>query len=157
MVALLVITGVLNVTLNNSSTDATTTNTNTLTSANFFTTYRSDRTETTNEAIMYYEAIIDSTGSSDAAKADAETQRAAILANITLQNTIEGLIKSKGFTDVVVSCTDSYINVMVQDDGYISSADSAQGAAEAAQIVDIVQSQTNKDIDWIKIIPVAIN
>jgi len=145
MVALLVITGILNVTLNNNATVDT--SSSSLTSANFFTTYRTDRTETTNESIMYYEAIIEDSTSSAQAKADAETQRAAIIANLTLQTTIEGLVKAKGFSDCVASCTDTYINVMVQ-----TSADLTD--AEVAQIVDIVQGQTQKDIDWIKIIPV---
>ena len=59
---------------------------------------------------------------------------------------LEGYIKSKGFNDAVVSFTENFVNVMV----------SAQSLTEAevAQIVQVVQEQTSKSIDNIKIIPV---
>lgn len=144
MLVLLVITGYLNIRLNNSVAD-TTTNAG-YTSANFFTTYRTDRTNTRNETMTYYDAIIESSSSSQEAKQLAEQKKAEILETITLENSMEGLIKAKGFSDAIVSCSDSYINVIVKS--------ASLNENEVSNIVDVIQSQTQKDIDYIKIIPV---
>ena len=58
----------------------------------------------------------------------------------------EGLIKSKGFEDVVVTNSNSCINVVIKSKELTSS--------EVAQIVSIVQQQCNANIENIKIIPV---
>ena len=58
----------------------------------------------------------------------------------------EGLIKAKGFDDVIVTSSSSCINVIVK------SANLTSG--EVAQIVSIVQEQSNASLDNIKIIPV---
>lgn len=144
MLVLLVITGYLNIRLNNSVAD-TTTNAG-YTSANFFTTYRTDRTNTRNETMTYYDAIIESSSSSQEAKQLAEQKKAEILETITLENSMEGLIKAKGFSDAIVSYSDSYINVIVKS--------ASLNENEVSNIVDVIQSQTQKDIDYIKIIPV---
>lgn len=144
MFVLLVITGFLNVRLNKTVEDTTVSAG--YTSANFFTTYRTDRTTTRNETITYYDAIINSQTSSIEAKNLAEQKKAEILETINLELTMEGLIKAKGFSDAIVSCSDSYINVIVKS--------SALDDNEVSNIVDVVQTQTKKDIDYIKIIPV---
>lgn len=59
---------------------------------------------------------------------------------------LEGYILAKGFNDAVVSFTDNYVNVMVKS-GELNEA-------QVAQIVEVVQEQTSKSIDNIKIIPV---
>ena len=80
------------------------------------------------------------------AKKDAETKKLAIVTQMETELVMEGLIKAKGFSDAIVSCSDSYINVIVKS--------SVLDDNEVSNIVDVVQTQTKKDIDYIKIIPV---
>ena len=71
---------------------------------------------------------------------------AEILDSMLLESDMEGMIKAKGFSDVFVNYSSSYINVMVK------SAELTE--TEVAQIVEIIQGKTGRDIDYIKIIPV---
>lgn len=142
MVVLLAVTGFLNIRLNSSATQQT----STTTSANFFATYRSSRTETRDEEVLLLEAIINSSASTESEIATAKSKKDAILSNLNLEFAMESQILSKGFSDVVVSCSDNYINVMVKS--------AALEEYEVAQIVEIIQKETTKDIDNIKIIPV---
>ena len=145
MMILLVVTGFLNITLNNSVDSSTTVNAG-YTSANFFVTYRTDRTNTRNETMEYYDAIINADNSSAEAVQLAKDKKAEIIKTMNMETSMEGLIKAKGFSDAIVSCSDTYINVIVKS--------AALEENEVSGIVDIVQSQTQKDIDYIKIIPV---
>ncbi len=146
MLVLLVITGFLNIKLNTMSSDSSQSVSAGYTSASFFTSYREDRNATRNESIAYYDAIISSTTSSSDAIKNAETSRQLLIENMTLELTMEGLIKAKGFGDAVVSCSDGYVNVIVKAESLEEN--------EVSQIVEVVQGQTKKDIDYIKIIPV---
>ena len=148
MLALLVITGFLNITLNNNTSMAinASNNVDTITSQNFFNSYRTERDTTRNQEYLYYQVILDSANASDSAKMSAETNLAQLAAIKEKELLLEGYIKSKGFEDAVVSFTQNFVNVMV-------SAESLT-EAEVAQIVQVVQEQTSKSIDNIKIIPV---
>ena len=146
---LLLVTGTINVLVNNSilSKDKTTnTATATATTGNFFTNYRSNRTSTRNEELLCLEAIISSTTSSAEAIANAEKEKIKLVSAMESEMTIEGLIKAKGFEDVIISDLNNSITVIVK------SAELQK--AEVAQIVDVIQNQTNYDIENIKIIPV---
>ena len=142
---LLVLTGVLNIVLNNKiATDAN--SNNTVTTGNFFSTYRTDRTNTRNEEILYLDAIIASSSASAESKTAAETKKAELIALMDTELALEGLIKAKGFEDVVVSTSTSNINVIVKI--------AELNEAEVAQIVDVIQGQTDYTLDNIKIFPV---
>ncbi len=142
---LLVLTGVLNIVLNNKiATDAN--SNNTVTTGNFFSTYRTDRTNTRNEEILYLDAIIASSSASAESKSAAETKKAELIALMDTELALEGLIKAKGFEDVVVSTSTSNINVIVKS--------AELNEAEVAQIVDVIQGQTDYTLDNIKIFPV---
>ena len=141
MLVLLVITGYLNVVLNN--TEYTGGNINT---GNFFSTYRVDRQTTRDQEISYYDAIIASESSSAEAKTLSETKKAQLIAAMELELVTEGLIKAKGFEDVIVTTTTSSINVIVKS-GTLE-------ATQVAQIVEVIQEQTGAELDNIKIIPV---
>ena len=143
MAVLLAVTGYLNIALNRGVVE---TNTNTVTTANFFTTYRSDRESVRSEEIKYYDAIIASTDTSAEAKAAAETKRASLIEAMETELVTEGLIKSKGFEDVIVTSATSGVKVVVKAGELTSS--------QVAQIVSIVTEQTGLAIDDIKIIPV---
>ena len=141
---LLALTGVLNLVINRSISDDVI-KTNTTTTANFFQTYREDRVDARNEEMLYLDAIIASSSSSAEAKQSAEEKKAEILATIESELTLESLIKAKGFDDVIVTTAASNINVVVQSAELTST--------EVAQIVDVIQNQTDYTLDNIKIIP----
>ncbi len=143
MVVLLVVTGFLNITLNNTTAVPTSSAT---TNENFFVTYRSDRNSTRSQEVLYYDAIISSASASAEAKQVAETKKQELVKLMETELVLEGLIKSKGFEDAIVTLTTSNVNVIVKDSTLESN--------EVAQIVQVVQESTGKDIDNIKIIPV---
>ena len=145
MMGLLVLTGFLNITLNQGTGEAIHTG-GTVTSANFFTTYRADRDTAREQEKLYYTAILESASSTADAKTSAQESLANIASKIESELYLEGNIKAKGFDDVIVSMTDNFINVMVKATELTD--------AQVAQIVQVVQEQTSKSIDNIKIIPV---
>lgn len=139
---LLLVTGGVNIYLNSVATGEINANA-AVSSSNFFTNYRSDRTETRNQEILYLDAIIASETTSTEAKAKAEDERLALVTNMDMIMTIENLIVAKGFENVVVSASTGSINVIVETEGLVAS--------EVAQIVDIVKNNSNYSIDNIKI------
>lgn len=146
MIALLVITGILNVVLNSNSIQTNSSNTE-YSSASFFSTYRTDRTNTRNEAIEYYRDLISNTELTNETKLEYEAKIDSLISAMSTELSMETMIKSKGFSEALVSYSDTYINVIVK------SAELNEN--EVAQIVEVVQSQSdNRDIDFIKIIPV---
>ena len=74
MVALLLITGYVNVALN-SSLSGTVTQTSASSTANFYTTYRNEREATRTQEIQFYDSIIASATSSESAKQEAEENK----------------------------------------------------------------------------------
>ncbi|MBQ3494524.1 MAG: SpoIIIAH-like family protein [Clostridia bacterium] len=143
MVLLLGVTGYLNIALNNNIVE---TSTQTVTTSNYFSTYRDDRQATRDQELLYYDAIIASESSSAEAVKAAQDKKLAIIAQMESELVMEGLIKAKGFEDAIVTTSNSNINVIVKSAELQSS--------QVAQIVSIVQEQTSKSIDNIKIIPV---
>ncbi len=142
MAVLLVVTGYLNIALNRGVVETG----GNVTTANFFSTYRSDRESVRSEEIKYYDAIIASAESSAEAKASAETKKADLIKAMETELVTEGLIKAKGFEDVIVTSATSNVKVVVKSAELTKS--------QVAQIVDIVKEQTGLAIDYIKIIPV---
>lgn len=142
MVLLLGVTGYLNIMLNNSISN----NNNTTTTSSYFQTYRADRESTRDQEMLYYDAIISSESSSEEAIKNAENAKLELINQMEQELVVEGLIKSKGFEDCVVTITDSNVNAVVKVAELTS--------AEVAQIVDIIQSQLSTSIENIKIIPV---
>ncbi len=145
MVLLLGVTGYLNIALNNRVTN---TSGNTITTANYFATYREDRQSTRDQELLYYDAIISSESSSKEAISNAETKKLALVAQMESELVIEGLIKAKGFEDCIVTNIDPNVKIVVK------CAEASLTANEVAQIVSIVKEQTKVDIDNIQITPV---
>lgn len=143
MVLLLGVTGYLNIALNN---NVANTNANTVTQMNYFDTYREDRQSARDQELLYYDAIINSENSSEEAKTSAEAKKLEIVNAMESELVMEGLIKAKGFEDVIVTNSATNINVIVK----CASLESSQ----VAQIVSIVKEQTSKSLENIKIIPV---
>ncbi len=143
MAVLLVATGVLNVVLNNAS--GTVNTSTTLTSANFFSTYRMDRQTTRDQEILYLDAIITSTASSEEAVKNAQEKKEQLIDKMDQELVCEGLIKARGFEDCIVSSTSSSINVVVKASDLSSS--------QVVQIVSVVRDVCSASEDVIKIIP----
>ena len=143
MVLLLAVTSYLNIALNNKSVD---TSNNSVSTSNFFASYRDDRTQNRNQEILVLEAIIADANSTEDAKNVAETKREELVALMEKELLTEGLIKAKGFEDCIVAATSNSVNVVVKSANL--------EANEVAQIAEIVMENTNVAIDNIKIIPV---
>ncbi len=144
MIALLLITGYVNVALNNTISSGGSTTTST-TSANFYTTYRTEREATRTQEIQFYDSIIASTSSSEEAKQEAEDNKLALISQMEKELVTEGIIRGKGFSDAIVTMSTNNVNVFVQ------SAELEK--AEVAQITSIVTEQLGVEIDKIIIIP----
>lgn len=144
-VVLLAVTGILNIVINNNVAKNVSAGYEAV-NANFFTTYRADRQDTRSQEIVYLDAIITSANSSAEAKNSAESKKQELVAQMESELMLEGLIKAKGFADAIVSTSSSNINVIVKSAELMDS--------EVAQIVEIIQSQTNYNLENIKIIPV---
>lgn len=144
MVALLVATGVLNWALNDRLTTSDPIDAGVVTET-FFAAYRSDREAARESEFLYLDAIITSETSSAEAKSAAEEQKLGLVERMESELQLEALVKAKGFDDAIVTMSDSGVNVVV-------------GAAEltaeqAAQIYDIIRSETESTAGDVKIIP----
>ena len=143
MVLLLVVTGYVNVLLNNTAQA----NTDTVEAGNFFTTYRADRQTTRNQTVLYLDGIIASEASSAEAKSAAENQKLQLTATMTLENTLEGLIKAKGFEDCIVTASTENVNVIIKK--------AEINEEEVAQILSVVVNESGRAAKNVKIIPIA--
>jgi len=144
MVALLLVTGYVNVALN-SSLSSGATHTNATTTANFYTNYRNERESTRTQEIQFYDSIIASATSSEDAKDEAEANKLALITQMEKELVTEGIIRGKGFEDAIVTTSASNVNVFVKSPELTS--------VEVAQITSVVTEQLNVEIDKIIIIP----
>ena len=144
MVALLLVTGYVNVALN-SSLSNNITQTSTTVSANFYTTYRTEREATRAQEIQFYDSIIASASSSAEARTEAELNKMNLIAQMEKELVTEGIIRGKGFADAIVTSSNSNVNVFVQSAELTSN--------EVAQITTVVTEQLGVEIDKIVIIP----
>ncbi|MBE7075790.1 MAG: SpoIIIAH-like family protein [Clostridiales bacterium] len=141
MIVLLGVTGYLNIVLNQSVNDI---NTSTATTS-YFSSYRNDRASTRDQEILYYDAIIDSDSSTEAAVLAAETAKMDLIEKMEQELAVEGLIKAQGFEDCVISISDTKVNVVVKS--------SALSENEVAQIATVVKEQLGTNLKNIVIIP----
>ncbi len=149
MVALLVLTGVLNFALNSDWFSKTGDGGDQLTGGDvvetFFSTYRTSRETARAEEMSYYDAIIASETSSEEAKATAETMRQDLLNNIEAELVIESLIKAKGFDDAVVTMSTNNVNVIVNK--------SELESQEVAQILNVILKETDYTASEVVVVP----
>lgn len=144
---LLALTAVLNIVLNNNISAKTTTNSNNvITTGNFFTNYRTDRTSTYDQQMEYLKAITESDSVSNEAKQNAEAEMIKLTQTINIQTTLENNIKSLGFSDVVVSALTNNVNVIIKGKSFSDE--------ELSQIVNVIETCSDYTFDNIKIIPV---
>ena len=134
MIVLLGVTGYLNIALNNA---AKTTNTSTA-STSYFTSYRNDRSSTRDQEILYYDAIIDNASSTEAAIKAAQDAKLSLVSKMEKELAVEGLVKSQGFSDCVISIANSKVNVVVQAKTLDEN--------EVAKITTIVKEQLGTEV-----------
>ena len=141
MIVLLGVTGYLNIVLNNSVQETNTA----VTATSYFTSYRNDRESTRDQEILYYDAIIDSASSTEAAVAAAEEAKLDLIETMEKELAVEGLIKAQGFSDCVIAISDTKVNVVVKGTTLTEN--------EVAQISTIVKEQLGTQLKNIVIIP----
>ena len=143
MVLLLVVSGYLNIRLNNTSTQASTQISSTM---SIFDSYRTNRTSTRNSEISYYDAIIASSSTSEDSKKVAEEKRTELIAMMDKELIAEGLIKAKGFEDAFITTSTNLISCVVKA--------SELNSSQVAQIYTILQEQLSANLSNVEIIPV---
>ena len=100
LVLLLAVTAVLNVLLARSRTASGDTE---VVSANYFTTYRSERTATSSEELVQLDSVIALYDEDSERYAEAVSLKMKIVEIMEKELALETMIKSKGFSDAVVS------------------------------------------------------
>ena len=145
MIALLLVTGYVNVALNSSLSSGVTETNAAATTANFYANYRTERESTRTQEIQFYDSIIASATSSEDAKEEAEQNKIMLISQMEKELVTEGIIRGKGFEDAIVTTSSSNVNVFVKC--------SELKPNEVAQISSVVTQQLGVEIDKIIIIP----
>lgn len=117
LVLLLAVTAVFNFTFANSS--KATSADGGVTTANYFTTYRSERTTTRNEEIVQLDSVIALYEAGDEKYEEATEKKMEIVSAMEKELVLENMVKSLGFSDAVVSVSSDSDNVNV----FINSAE----------------------------------
>ena len=117
LVLLLAATAVFNFVFANSSTVASAQNG--ITAANYFTTYRAERTSTRNEELVQLDSVIALYEVGDERYEEATEMKMEIVAAMEKELVLENMVKSLGFSDAVVSVSSDSDNVNV----FINSAE----------------------------------
>lgn len=110
LVALLGATAVFNFVLANNGEDVATDG---VTTANYFTTYRSERTTTRNEELVQLDSVIALYEEGDEKYEAATEMKMEIVAAMEQELVLENMVKSLGFSDAVVSVSVDSDNVNV--------------------------------------------
>jgi stage III sporulation protein AH len=111
LVVLLAVTAVFNFMFANAGT-ATVTNGG-VTTANYFTTYRAERTSTRNEELIQLDSVIALYEAGDERYEEATEMKMEIVAAMERELVLENMVKSLGFSDAVVSVSADSDNVNV--------------------------------------------
>ena len=144
MIALLAVTGYLNIYLN--SKNAQTSNADANLSADFFATYRSDREAVREQTVMYLDSVINNELSSQESIAEAQATKLELVNTMETELKLESVIKSVGFEDVAVSNSEENINVILKSASLTEE--------EVARVLEVVMLETNASPTNVVIIPV---
>ncbi len=119
LLALLVVTGYLNFTLNK---NAVSINANSKTETNMFITLKENRTDSRMAQQLVLQEIIANASASEDARREAEAALATLAATIAYENNTENLIAAQcGYDDVIVSRNGNKLNVIVKTESEISN------------------------------------
>lgn len=146
MVLLLAVTAVFNFVLSNKSTVK---EEESVTAANYFTQYKTERSATRNEQLLQLNEIINSSTDDSEAKANALSMKLKLTQIIEEELLLERLIKAKGYTESIVSIglTSENINVIVRDNDFNQD--------DAVIIFTILASEVGATPDKVNIIPIS--
>jgi stage III sporulation protein AH len=92
---------------------------NGVTTANYFTTYRAERTTTRNEEIVQLDSVISLYDAGDERYEEATAMKMDIVAAMEKELMLENMVKSLGFSDAVVAVSSESDNINV----FINSAE----------------------------------
>lgn len=113
--------------------------------ANFFADFRAERTSMRAQEIEYFDSIIANQSSAAETVNAAQLQKMELASAMEKEVTIEGILKAKGFTDVVVTYHTGSVNVVV-DQAEVTDA-------QVAQVLELVTRETGEPAANIKIVP----
>ena len=116
-------------------------------SANYYANFKTEREASRIQQIEYLDGIIADSNTDAETLKQAQNQKLTLTQSMEKEVTVEGLLKAKGFEDVVVSLTDGKADVVVN----MADVDDAG----RAQIEDIVKRKTGVTAENIVITPAA--
>ncbi|MEG1805380.1 MAG: SpoIIIAH-like family protein [Clostridia bacterium] len=144
MVLLLAATAYLNVALTNASGD----DKGAVTAGNFFTEYKSERTSTRQQEMLYLESVISNKQLSKETVDEAAKQKLALVGLMEKELVVEGLIKAKGFDQVAVTMSTSNENINV----VVKAKELSQ--EDVAKIYNVLSTEMKAQYNNIKILPI---
>ena len=119
-----------------------------VTTANYFTTYRAERTTTRNEEIVQLDSVIALYEAGDEKYEEATEMKMEIVAAMEKELMLENMVKSLGFSDAVVSVSTDSDNVNV----FINSAELNYDTA--LSIYSMMKNETGIEAGNVIIMPV---
>lgn len=146
MIALLAVTAVFNFVFSTPQVETTTTSAKT---ANYFTTYRSERISNRNEELLQIDEVLNNCEKTSADYSNALNMKMDLAKNTENEMLVESLIKAYGFEDavVVIGLDSNNVNVITK------SADLSTD--DAILIYSIVNDELNIAPENVKIIPIS--
>ena len=120
-----------------------------VTTANYFTTYRTERTTTRNEELMQLDSILASAEANSIEHSEALSMKIELTAMTEKEMLLENLIKAYGFEDVVVviGLESDNINVIAKSSDLTTE--------DAITIYSIIAEETGATPENVKIIPIS--
>ena len=113
----------------------------------YFTSARKERENSREEQIDIIKEVLGNTKSTDNDKKQSKELIAKVVERIEQENSIETLIKAKGFKDAIAVVSDETCNVVVKKSKELTDS-------EMVQIIDIVSGATKINLENIKIVNV---
>ena len=120
-----------------------------ITTANYFTQYKTERTESRNEQLLLLDQTIASSTEDATVKTSALEMKLKLTSIIEQELLLEKLIQAKGYENSVVSIglTSDNINVIVKDDNFSKD--------DAIVIYTILSEEASASPENVKIIPIS--
>lgn len=120
-----------------------------ITTANYFTQYKTERTESRNEQLLLLDQTIASSTEDATVKTSALEMKLKLTSIIEQELLLEKLIQAKGYENSVVSIglTSDNINVIVKDDNFSQD--------DAIVIYTILSEEASASPENVKIIPIS--
>jgi len=115
------------------------------TTSSSVTTFKQERDASRVKELQYLNEIINNDKTDKDTLKDAQEQKLEITKAMEMEVTIQGLLETKGYKDPTVTIHSGSVNVLLTETSITSD--------QAAQILDIVQRETEEDAQNIKIIP----